>query len=152
MDAVLRSNRGISQLTMRLTARGSAEWACAFVFVGEDWNGGHGRPFTGTVDGFILTTAALDALHRHVASWLDGPLEALVSARLDASFELAEPGQTLRFRFGPNDKVLTERGKPVVTIGFSMGALTGSFHIVSDQSCLALFAEGLGQALHGKED
>jgi hypothetical protein len=137
---------------MRLTARGNAEWECVLVFVGEDWDGDHGHPFTGTVDGFILTAAALDALHRHVASWLDGPLEALVSARLDASFELAEPGQTVSFRFGPNDKVMTERGKPVVNIRFSIGALTGSFHIVSDQSCLALFAEGLGQALQGEED
>lgn len=151
MKTVLRSNRGVSELTMRLTPRGTAEWECALVFVGEDWNGDHGHPFTGTVDGFILVTTALESLHRHLESWLGGSLEELVSSRLDASFELAGPGQMLGFRFGSIQEVIAERGKPVVSIGFSIGALAGKFHIVTDPSCLALFAEGLGHALNGDE-
>jgi hypothetical protein len=132
---------------MRLAPLTAAEWTCTLRLIGEHWEGGHGRPFTVTADGFVLRAAALDALHHHVVSWLDGPLEALVSSRLDASFELAGPLQTLGFRFGPVDEVIAERSKPVVSIGFSIGALRGNFHIVTDPSCLALFAEGLGDAL-----
>jgi hypothetical protein len=32
---------------------------------------------------------------------------------------------------------------PVVTIAFSVGALRGEFHFVTDQSCLTLFAQDL---------
>ena len=147
LDAVLRSNRGVSELTLRLVQRSASEWGCTLSLVGEHWDVGQGRPFTGTVDGFILTTTALDALHRHLLSWLSSPLDALVPSRLDAALELAAPGQTLCFRFGPVDHVLAAVGKPVVGIRFSMGELAGSFHLVCDPSCLALFADGLAHAL-----
>jgi hypothetical protein len=147
MDAVLRSNRGESELVMRLVPLTPTECACSLRLTGEHWDGDHHEPFTASVDGFILTNAALKALHRHVVSWLDGPLEELVSARLDASFELAGHGHTLGFRFGPIDKVINQRGKPVVSLGFSIGTLSGSAHFVTDPSCLALFADTLGQAL-----
>ena len=147
MDAVLRSNRGVSELTLRLNPRGDAVWECTLVFVGEDWNNARGHPFTTTVEGFLLTTAALAALHRHLLSWLDGPLEALVSSRLDAVFELSVPGQTLCVRFGPVENVIVDVGKFGVSIRFSLRALAGNFHLVTDPSCVALFAEGLGHVL-----
>jgi len=149
VEAVLRSNRGTSALTLRLAPRSSAEWDCALGWIGEHWADGQGRPFTGAVDGFVLTTAGLEAVHRHLVSWLDGPLDALVSSRLDASFDLAAPLQTFAFRFGPVDGVINERGKPVVGLAFSIGALMGNVHLVTDPSCLALFAESLADALHG---
>lgn len=148
VDAVLRSNRGVSELTLRLNPRGGAVWECTLVFVGEDWNSARGHPFTTTVEGFLLTTAALAALHRHLLSWLDGPLEALVSSRLDAVFELAVPGQGLCFRFGSVDGVIAELGKPAVSVRISIGALAGSFHLVADPSCIGLFAGELGHVLH----
>ncbi|MBD9477782.1 hypothetical protein [Pseudoxanthomonas sp. PXM02] len=147
MDAVLRSNRGVSQLTMRLTPRSAAAWDCTLVLVDEHWSGGGARPFTASVGGFVLTAEALDALHRHVVAWLDSPLAALVSSRLDASFELAEAGQSFCLRFGPVERVIADAGKPVGSLGFSIGTLSGSAHFVTDPSCLALFADTLGQAL-----
>ena len=147
MDAVLSSTRGVSELTLRLNPRSDAAWECRLVFIGEDWNSADGHPFTTTVEGFLLTTAALDALHRHLMSWLEGPLEALVSSRRDAVFELAVPGQRLSLRFGPVKNLIFDSGKPVTSIRFSIGALAGNLHVVADPSCLALFAEGLGRVL-----
>lgn len=147
MDAVLRSTRGVSELTLRLNLRSDAEWECTLAFVDQDWNSARGQPFTGAVEGFLLTTASLEALHRHLVAWLDSRLEALVSSRLDAVFELAVPGQRLCLRFGPVENVNFDVGKPVASIRFSIGALTGNLHLVADPSCIALFAEALGQAL-----
>ena len=148
MLATLPSNNGNSQFVVELLAPAEHDshgpgFESAIHLRGRHWDGDHEFPFTTSIDGFWLRTADLNALRDHLSRWLRQPLDRLVSDDLSADFQLARlPGQSLHIRFGPRADTISERN-PVVTIAFSVGALRGEFHFVTDQSCLTLFAQDL---------
>ena len=104
-------------------------------------------PFSTSISGLWLNAADLTALTDHISEWLRQPLDYLVAEELNADFEFALlPGQSVHVRFGPRPDTISDLN-PVVTIAFSAGALQGEFHFVTDQSCLALFAQELSAEL-----
>jgi hypothetical protein len=147
MLATLSSNNGRSQFAIELGA--PQEYACdpgfesSVTIRGQHWDGDHTFPLSTSIDGVWLRTADIVALRNHIARWLQQPLDRLVADDLNAEFELARlPGQSVLMRFGARDDTISDR-HPVFSVSFSAGALHGEFHFVADQSCLALFAEGL---------
>jgi hypothetical protein len=151
MAAILPSNSGGAQFVIELSA--SAEYAhdrgfeSSITLRGEHWDGDHTFPFSTSIEGLWLRAADIVALRDHIARWIRQPLERLIADDLSAEFQLARlPGQSIRVRFGRRDDIISER-HPVFTVCFSAGALQGEFHFVTDQSCLALFAEELSTEL-----
>ena len=151
MAATLPSNSGREQLVIELGA--PAEYAhdpgfeSSITLRGEHWDGDHTFPFSTSIEGLWLRTTDIVALRDHIARWLRQPLERLIADELSAEFQLARlPGQSICIRLGPRDGTISDR-HPVFTVYFSAGALQGEFHFVTDQSCLALFAEELSTEL-----
>jgi hypothetical protein len=117
---------------------------------GSHWDGDHTFPFSTSIEGVWLRTADLKALREHITHWLDQPLECLMAKDLSADFRLAcLADQDLSVRFRPHPDMTSELN-PVVSITFSAGVLQGRFHFVTDQSCLTLFAQELGNEMRGK--
>jgi hypothetical protein len=156
MAATLPSNNGEAQFVVELGA--PAEYAHDTGFEssihirGRHWDGDHTFPFSTSIEGLWLRAADVVALRDHIARWIGQPLERLIADELSADFQLARlPGQSIRARFGPRDDTISDR-HPVFSISFSTGALHGEFHFVTDQSCLALFAEELSTELVGSHE
>jgi hypothetical protein len=118
---------------------------------GQHWDGDHTFPFSTSIKGLWLRAVNLEALRDHIVRWTGQPMEQLRPEGLSADFELARlPGQSVRVRFGPRPDTISDLN-PVVSITFSAGAMEGKFHFVTDQSCLALFAQELSGALDGPQ-
>lgn len=156
MAAALPSNNGEAQFVVELGA--PAEYAhdsgfdSAIHIRGRHWDGDHTFPFSASIEGLWLRAAGVAALRDHIARWIRQPLERLIVDELNADFQLARlPGQSIRMRFGPREDTVSSR-HPVFSISFSAGALQGEFHFVTDQSCLALFAEELSTELVGSHE
>ena len=147
MAATLPSNSGEARLVIEFGAR--SEYgdergfdSCVRLH-GSHWNGDHTFPFSVSLEGLWLCAGELTSLRDHISQWLSQPLDHLVAEDLSAEFQLARmPGQSVHLRFGPRTDTISDR-KPVVSITYSAGALHGEFHFVTDQSCLAVFAEEL---------
>ncbi len=146
MLAKLSSNSGAAHFVIEGT---HAEYAHdpgfegSITIRGQHWAGDHTFELGTSIDGMWLRAADVAALHDHIARWLRQPLDRLIAVDLNAEFELARlPSQSVKLRFGARDDTISGR-HPVVSISFSAGALQGAFHFVTDQSCLALFAEEL---------
>lgn len=147
MLATLSSNSGTAHFAIQVSA--PAEYAhdpgfeSSITLRGQHWDGDHTFELGTSIDGMWLRAADVVALRDHIASWLRQPLDRLIADDLSAQFQLARlPGQSVRVRLGARDDTISDR-HPVVSISFSAGALQGEFHFVTDQSCLALFADGL---------
>src|SRR4051812_37716863 len=147
MPATLPSNSGEAQFVVEFSApseyAGDPGYESSVHMRGRHWDGDHTFPFSTSIDGLWLRAADLAALRAHITRWLRRPLDGLIAEELNADFQLARlPDQSVQVRFGSRPD--TNCGlNPVVTITFSAGALRGEFHFVTDQSCLALFAQGL---------
>jgi hypothetical protein len=151
MPATLPSNNGEAQFVVELSA--PAEYAhdsgfdSSITLRGRHWDGDHTFPFSTSIEGLWLRAADIVALRDHIVRWIRQPLDRLIAEDLSAEFQLARlPGQSIRVRFGPRDDTISDR-HPVLSISFSAGALQGEFHFVTDQSCLAVFAEELSTEL-----
>jgi hypothetical protein len=145
--ATLSSNNGRSRFSIELGA--PQEYAhdpgfeSSITIRGQHWDGDHTFPFATSIDGVWLRTGEIVALRNHIARWLRQPLDRLIADDLNAEFELARlPGQSVLVRFGARNDTISDR-HPVFSVSFSAGTLHGQFHFVTDQSCLALFVEGL---------
>jgi len=150
-SAVLASNRG--ETTLRLTLRGRLDGRSeaaveASVRIDSRHHGAdEPRPISVRLEGSIVGLEALRLLERELAEWLSLPLDALSERRLTSSHELAfVPGQELRLEFGPRADTIADRHE-VLTVTFGAGSLRGTTRLVTDQSCLRIFHEGLAEAL-----
>jgi hypothetical protein len=153
MPATLSSNSGEAQFVVELGA--PAEYATNAGFEssihirGQCWGRDHPFPFSASVGGLWLRSADLAALRDHIARWTALPLDRLDAGSLIADFELASlPGQSVYVCFGPRPDTISHLN-PVISIVFSVDALYGEYHFVTDQSCLSLFAQELSEALAG---
>jgi hypothetical protein len=153
MLATLPSNSGDAQLTLEF--KSPAEYASdsgfesTILIRGRHWDGDHTFPLSTSLEGIWLRSADLIGLRDDITRWNCLPLDHLAAEDLNGSFELARlPGQSIHIRFGPRQDTVSNRN-PVVSIAFSAGVLRGEFHFVTDQSCLALFAQELSVALEG---
>jgi hypothetical protein len=100
------------------------------------------------IQGLWLRVNELSELHDLISRWIRLPLEQLAVSELLGEFELARlPDQTLTLRFGPRDDTISPRN-PVVTVKVRAGTLSAELHFATDQSCLALFAQELSNALY----
>jgi len=147
MTATLRSNSGDSNFSIDVIS--SSEYAhdqgfdASIKLHGLHWDGDHQHPFSTSIDGIWLHGANLAALRQHIVEWLARPIERLTVEDLDAEFELAcLPEQRLDVRLGSRQDTISHLN-PVVSIEFSAGTIEGQFHFVTDQSCLAIFAQEL---------
>ena len=97
-----------------------------------------------TVNDFGLSLPALYDLHDGLAQWLDPPSAGVTA--FSGHFELGNfPTCQLDFHFGPRSDTISSLDKPVVTIKLSFGTTRLEFRVVTDQSCLGLFAATLSQ-------
>jgi hypothetical protein len=156
MPATLRSNSGDAEFAVGLGA--PAKYAhdpgfeCSICLRGEHWDGDHTYRLSSFIEGLWLRSADVTALRDHISHWTRQPLNCLVSEDLSRDFELARlPGQSVHVRFGPRPDTVSHLN-PVVSISFSAGALHGEFHLITDQSCLALFAQELSAELVGSQE
>lgn len=151
MEVTLRSNRGDDEIVLDLgpaEAYGSEAGAVSsFKIRGQHWDGDHDHELFTSVEGLWLRNEDLTAVRDRVAEWVQQPLDRLATSELVGDFELARlPGQSLRLRFGPRPDIESGRNA-VLTVSFASGTLRGEFHLVTDPSCLGLFAQGLSSAL-----
>jgi len=153
MPAILSSNNGEAQFVIEL--RASAEYArdmgyqSSIYLRGQHWDGDHTFPFSTSITGLWLRASDLTAFREHISRWLSQPLDDLIAENLRADFQLAQlPNQSVRVRFGPQSERTSDLN-PVITVTFSVGALRGEFHFITDQSCLTLFVQELSAELLG---
>jgi len=111
---------------------------------GQQWDGDHYFPLEVSVQGLWLRAPQLLRLRDRLTGWLDLPIANLDPAKLDGEHILSGlPGQMLSLRFGNRPEIPSSL-KPVVTVNFAAGSLSGEFHFATDQSCLSGFRSGLG--------
>ncbi len=151
MAATLPSNSGREQFV--ITLGDPAEYAhdpgfeSVIHIRGQHWDGEHTFPFSTSIEGLWLRAVDMVALRDHISRWICQPMEQLMADQLNGEFQLARlPGQSIRLRFRRRDDTISDR-HPVISISFSVWALQGEFHFVTDQPCLALFAEELSTEL-----
>lgn len=150
MAANLPSNDGATRFTIELSApveyATDAGYESSVHLHGRHSGGDDMVPFSVFIDGLWLRAMDLIALREHISHWLQLPFD---SQDLNGEFQLARlPGQGIHIRFGARPDT-HDSFHPVITISFSAGALQGSFHFVTDQSCLRLFVQELSMALAG---
>ena len=147
----LSSNRGSESLSIDFQGRndcGPDPGADARVTARlSSWATGEPRP-TGIDLGCVqLSLSEASSLLSDIENWLALPLDRLAQTPLASTCDLAfAPSDKLTLSLGARDDIISE-GKPVLTISFSVGSLSGEAHFVSDQSCLAEFARSLASAL-----
>lgn len=155
MPAILRSNSGESDLAIDLvepaTYAHDTGFESSVSIRAEHWDGDHTHPIAISVEGLWLRADDLRELRRHIAAWTSQPLDQLIPEQLDGTFELTRlPGQCLTITFGARPDTIAHLN-PVVSILLSAGAFRSEFHLVTDQSCLAMFSTELGSHLHGSQ-
>jgi hypothetical protein len=113
---------------------------------GQHWDGDHYFPLEVSIQGLCLRAPQLLRLRDRLTDWLGLPLADLDPAKLDGVHILSGlPGQLLSVRFGKRDRdEIPSSLKPVVTVNFAAGAVSGEFYFETDQSCLGAFRSGLG--------
>jgi hypothetical protein len=111
---------------------------------GQHWDGDHYFPLEVSIQGLWRRPPQLRRLRDRLTDWLGLPLADLDPVKLDGVHILSGlPGQLLSVRFGKRDEIPSSL-KPVVTVNFAAGAVSGEFHFETDQSCLGAFRSGLG--------
>jgi hypothetical protein len=154
--ASIRSNRGDSELSIRFDSAYTVESDRGFhstITVAEEyWDGDHDLPVKIDLDGFWLSREQLTEMSHYLTDWCNRPLEQLAASHLQRDFELCRlPGQSAMLSFGPRADTIDER-KPVLTIALKLGRLTTGIHFVTDQSCIAIFANELAKLISGHAD
>lgn len=114
-----------------------------FAITGRHYDGDHDHEFHLQIDGLWLDVPRLTEFRDFIRSWVEGPLECLAASTLDGEYVLTkEAGQRLAFRFGDRPGVISD-SKPVVSVEYRVASLNGTFHFVTDQSCISLFSADL---------
>jgi hypothetical protein len=149
-EAVLSSNNGSHAL--RLALLNPAKWHDDAGFDAElrldhaHWDGEHPHAGSTWVPGLWLNAGALRELREQILGYVDLPLAQLARAVFTGTFELAgQAGQSLRLHFGPRAD-LVHGPLPALGIDVCEGTFSAHLHFVTDQSCMRIFAEGLGVA------
>jgi len=94
----------------------------------------------------VLSAARLRELKDRIEAWLGSTQVGTVA--FSGEYSLAADGYSrLDLIFGPRKDVITSNDKPVVTVGFHIGRVSGEFCFVTDQSCLKLFADDVIRAI-----
>lgn len=151
MTASLPSNDGDARITFGLDCpsnyAGELGFESAIQIQGRHWDGDHTHPIVISVAGIWLSVADLRKLRDHVIGWNSLPLDQMDPSLLDGIFDLATlPGQKACLSFGPTSNVISGMN-PLVSILVDAGPLSSRYCFVTDQSCLALFAEELSNAI-----
>ena len=149
MTITLPSNHGNAQFSITLISKSEYANESGFdsnvLLSSSHWDGDHWHPLSLKFDGLWLRRNDMIALHTYLASWVSQPLASLATSVLLAEFQLARlPGQSLKLIFGPREDTIDER-KPVVTVELKANSFRTDFHFVTDQSCLAIFAQHLSK-------
>jgi hypothetical protein len=147
MTATLKSNDGEAEF--RIEFGTPADYATdsgfesSIFLCGQHWDGEHTFPLRSSIEGLWLRSADILALREHILRWIGQPLDRLLVEDLNGDFQLGRlPGQSVRILFGPYGETKSHLN-PTVTIRFSAGVLHGEFYFITDQSCLAIFAQQL---------
>ena len=110
------------------------------------WDGDHEQSATFSADNLVLSTARLRELKDRIEAWLGSTQVGNVA--FSGEYSLAADGYSrLDLIFGPRKDVIASHDKPVVTVGFNVGRVSGEFFFVTDQSCLRLFADDVVLAI-----
>ncbi len=99
---------------------------------------------TVNADDVRLSLSALRGLQTDIDQWLRSQSVGVES--FCGYFQLGRsPWCKLDFCFGPRADTIAASDKPVVTILISIGTALIEFRLVTDQSCLGIFAMSLSQ-------
>lgn len=147
---MLESNRGGESIRLEFINRrdcGPDPGAdCNVILVGSNWSEGEQKALRTDLGCLHLSLVAVSALAAELEHWVALPLQRLAMEPLECEHELAfAPSSELRLRFGGRADIVSHR-KPVLTVTFSVGSLTGELHFVTDQSCIGEFIAGLREA------
>jgi len=152
MHSTLRSNSGEAELMFDLVESATYGHDVGFEanvsIRAEHWDGDHAHPVAISAEGLWLRAGDLSELRGHILAWTSQPLDRLIPEQLDGSFELTRlPGQRFSITFGSRTDTIAHLN-PVVSIILAAGAFRSAFHFVTDQSCLAIFANEIGSHLY----
>ena len=147
----IRANHGDKELWFEIGSPFPSDegirYNCDVRFVGHYWDGDHEHPYCIHFDGLSLKQDEMPKLRDHLRNWLDQPLQQLAANALRGIFELANVwGQSVVLKIGPRDDTIDER-KPVITVELKVGGVPVEMHFVTDQSCLAMFVDELGESM-----
>lgn len=149
--AALNSNSGDAWVAIEFVAtlpyRSTPAFEVTIKLAGVAWDGEEPRPLSMSLAGVWLDIAVVASLRDHIVAWNRLPLGLLATEALSKTFELAcAPSQSFRIAFGPRQDTISSRN-PVASFTWTIGTFRGEFHFVTDQSCLAIFADALAESL-----
>jgi hypothetical protein len=88
----------------------------------------------------LLSVSRLTELYHILMAWLRHPF--VIEQELAMHEYLY-----FQFSLGPDAGIISSAEKPVARLAFAVGSLRGDFAFVVDQSCIRLFASGIGRAI-----
>lgn len=95
------------------------------------------------INGLAIRISTLQRLHDHLARWLDLPLSGMRAARLALDCDMGGLfDQDVRLILGDRADTLSS-GRPVATVKYVVGRMSGEMVFVTDQSCLAVLRDAL---------
>ncbi len=152
VSASINSNRGEMKVSIDLSSGYHFETDEGFhgtvSISAQEWDGeDHDLPINLKLDGFRLSRSRVVEMVSQLSTWCKMPLEEMKASPLLARFELCRlPGQSVLLEFGPRSDTIDER-KPVLSFAAKMGRVSMETHFVTDQSCLAMFADEAAHAM-----
>ena len=142
----MNSNLSAESLELQAGLDRSGLVDCAFTINARIWNGDQKQSATFSADNLVLSAARLRELRDRIEAWLGST--QVGTAAFSGEYSLAADGYSrLDLIFGPRKDVIASNDKPVVTVGFNVGRVSGEFWFVTDQSCLRLFVDDVIRAL-----
>ena len=99
------------------------------------------------IRGLAVRIATLQRLHEHLQRWLELPLAEMRTARLQLDCDMGGLfDQDVRLILGDRVDTLSA-GRPVATVQYVVGRMSGGMSFVTDQTCLGTLREGVEAAI-----
>lgn len=140
----LNSNSGAESFTFEFRYATESEVVVVFVLVAPYWSGDHDLSSTILTAELPFSSLRLSQLLAAIESWLETDVSN--ADLLDGNHHLAASDDfVFDVSFGRRPDLISSPEKPVVTLQYKLGKLCGECKLITDQSCLHDFAQGLRQ-------
>ncbi len=148
MNARLDSSRGHEAIDLKFVARHDCGpdpgVDCQVTITGSNWSSGGPSTISANLGKVHLSLIQLNALASAIESWVQLPLAHLAQKPFEYEVDLGfAPFESLLTRFRNRNDEVVEKGKPTITVRYSIGTFTGEAHFTTDPSGLERFAAGL---------